>query len=115
KHGDRFCSQTLNPKTQRWNKAKRSTYVLVGCMMLDEQRHVTWTGVSHWAKDENMEAFLAVTRPHLNDHQIAQVASIKGTKEAFKDVSFEIHEGPMSEDEKREQDDIKRHINRRIA
>lgn len=32
KHGDRFCSQTLNPKTGRWNKPKKSTYTGVGIM-----------------------------------------------------------------------------------
>lgn len=117
KHGDRFVSQTLNPKTARWNKPKKSTYVQVGCLYLDNEEHVTWTGIRHWVKDEDLASFLAVVRPHLNDHQLAQVAAIKGMKEAFKDVTFDVtfHEGPMSDEDKAEQDDIKRHINRRIA
>lgn len=35
--GDRFCSQTLNPKTGRWNKPKKSTYTPVRFMTLHPQ------------------------------------------------------------------------------
>lgn len=115
KHGDRFVSQTLNPKTNRWNKPKKSTYCLVGAMMLDDKQHVTWTGLSHWAKPEAIAAFLDVARPHLSDTQLGQVAYIKGLNKAYEGVTFEIHEGAHTDEEKAEQDEIKRHINRRVA
>lgn len=35
--GDRFCSQTLNPKTGRWNKPKKSTYTPVRFMNVERQ------------------------------------------------------------------------------
>jgi len=41
--GDRFCSQTLNPKTGRWNKPKKSTYAAVMAMYLNEDDHVKYT------------------------------------------------------------------------
>ena len=48
KKGFRLCSQTTNPKVDRevWNTPKKSTYTLLGVMGLDEEGHVTWTGIS---------------------------------------------------------------------
>jgi hypothetical protein len=60
KKGWRFVSQTMNPKTGRWNKPKASTYADWGAAMyLDEKGHVAWTGVGPYS-DEN--AFLAFVR-----------------------------------------------------
>ena len=115
KHGDRFCSQTLNPKTARWNKAKKSTYCLLGAMYLDEQGHVTWAGINHWTKPEILDPFVAIIRPHMSDRQLAKLAEIRGVQAAYKDVTFSIHEGAMSDEEKAEQAAIQAHINRRVA
>jgi len=47
KKGSRFCSQTLNPKTGRWNAPKKSTFALLGGVMyLDAKGHVQWDGLS---------------------------------------------------------------------
>lgn len=59
KNGDRFCSQTLNPKTGYWNKPKKSTYSAVGVMFLNEDNHVKWTGFSlGWTNEEKIMAFV---------------------------------------------------------
>ena len=50
--GVRFWSQTTNPKTGNvaWNKAKASTYFKFGgCMFLDENNHVQWSGLSEYS------------------------------------------------------------------
>ena len=44
KRGNRFCSQTLNPKTLCWNKPKKSTYVDVGVMTRDYRGYISWFG-----------------------------------------------------------------------
>jgi len=48
KKGFRLCSQTTNPKLayEKWNAPKKSTYLLLAVMGLDEEGHVSWTGVS---------------------------------------------------------------------
>ena len=47
--GYRFCSQTENPKNGRMNAHKMSTYSkIAGCMYLDEQNHVHWSGVTEY-------------------------------------------------------------------
>ena len=61
KNGDRFCSQTKNPKVsyELWNKPKKSTYSAVGVMFLDENNHVKWTGFSlGWTKEDKIMAFV---------------------------------------------------------
>ena len=50
KHGVRMVSQTSNPKREGlvWNKPKASTYCRFGgCMFLDEENHVQWSGLTN--------------------------------------------------------------------
>ncbi len=51
KHGFRLWSQTSNPKRGGvWNKAKASTYMRFGgAMYLNEEGHVTWSGLSEYS------------------------------------------------------------------
>lgn len=59
KKGWRFVSQTMNPKTQRWNAAKKSTYVeWAGAMYMDNQGHVTWTGVGQYTNTKDTVEFV---------------------------------------------------------
>lgn len=58
KRGFRFCSQTEHPTTKVWNKPKRSTYMpMAGCMYLDENRHVHWTGLSEYSEAKEALTF----------------------------------------------------------
>ena len=41
KRGGRFCSQTLNPKTQNWNKPKKSTYDALKFLVIDSTGKIT--------------------------------------------------------------------------
>ncbi len=60
KKGWRFVSQTLNPKTGRWNAAKKSTYTSVAASMyLDEKGHVQWTGLSGYSGPAEVRGFMA--------------------------------------------------------
>lgn len=53
KAGFRFCQQTENPKTGRWNKPKKSTYSpFGGCMYLDSSDHIQFEGVSGYDADK---------------------------------------------------------------
>ena len=59
KQGDRFCSQTLNPKSGLWNKPKKSTYQAIGVIGLDELDHITWRGISRgWTNEEEATKFI---------------------------------------------------------
>ena len=57
--GWRFVSQTLNPKTGRWNKPKPSTYAdWGGAMYLDDKGHVHWDGVGPYTDEKKFLAFV---------------------------------------------------------
>lgn len=58
-HGQRFVSQTTNPKkpTEVWNKPKASTYKEVLIMYVDEQGHVHSAGLSRYESPDVIEAF----------------------------------------------------------
>lgn len=57
--GYRFLSQTMDPKTGRWNKPKASTYVrLAAAMYLDEKGHVQWAGISEYSDPGEILRFL---------------------------------------------------------
>jgi len=59
KKGWRFVSQTMNPKTRRWNKPKATTYVDWGAAMyLDEKGHVAWSGVGAYSDESKILAFV---------------------------------------------------------
>ena len=60
KKGFRFVSQTTNPKRGNvWNKPKASTYAkLGGAMYLDDNDHVTWSGLTEYSDAKEAKAFL---------------------------------------------------------
>eukprot|EP00697_Spironema_sp_BW2_P012450 gnl/Spiro4/28699_TR14197_c0_g3_i2.p1 gnl/Spiro4/28699_TR14197_c0_g3~~gnl/Spiro4/28699_TR14197_c0_g3_i2.p1 ORF type:complete len:154 (+),score=3.58 gnl/Spiro4/28699_TR14197_c0_g3_i2:840-1301(+) len=60
KKGFRLVSQTTNPKKagEVWNAPKKSTYqVFAGCMYLDENGHVQWSGLSEYSEVGKFEEF----------------------------------------------------------
>jgi hypothetical protein len=59
KKGWRLVFQTLNPKTERWNKPKASTYSeWGGAMFLDGNGHVQWEGIGPYSSDAKILAFV---------------------------------------------------------
>jgi hypothetical protein len=59
KHGFRFWSQTTNPKRGNiWNKPKASTYCRFGgCLYLNDEGHVTWSGLSEYSSGAEAKAW----------------------------------------------------------
>lgn len=69
-HGQRFVSQTTNPKvTSRevWNKPKAGTYATLLVMYLDEEGHVHHDGLGIYATDEKIDDFVAKYGAALGD------------------------------------------------
>jgi hypothetical protein len=57
--GWRFLSQTLNPKTNKWNKPKASTYVEFGAFMYqDNKGYVGFKGLSSYSSLGEAKEFL---------------------------------------------------------
>lgn len=71
KHGQRFVSQTLNPKTGKWNKAKASTYRPVIVIGLNEEDHIQYAATSYYDNESVWQEFQA--RFVLDDFQTKAV------------------------------------------
>lgn len=79
KKGDRFCSQTINPKNGKLNAPKKSTFCQLGVMYLDEKKHVHWSGVSIYTEREKLKAFVnAFGADNLNTEQRKIYNSLTG-------------------------------------
>lgn len=59
-HGQRMISQTLNPKTGRWNAPNASTYDVCLSLTLDpETGYVSRSGLNGYSKPEEIDAYEA--------------------------------------------------------
>jgi len=58
KKGDRVWRQTLNPKTQKWNKPKKSTFSPILFLYQDEKGHVHSTGISQYSSPDEVKKFI---------------------------------------------------------
>lgn len=77
KKGYRFVSQTKNPKTDRWNKPKASTYSeWGGAMYLDDKGHVHWDGVGPYSDEQKILAFVT-TFPGADLRELKKVVPAK--------------------------------------
>ena len=75
KKGDRLISQTLNPKTNLWNKPKTSVYSSIAVMFVDDNNYLKYQCVNiGWDNEEKFNAFIQEIGglDKLNDQQKEQ-------------------------------------------
>jgi hypothetical protein len=89
KHGDRLVSQTLNPKTGRWNKPKAGTYSTLQVLYVNEEGHVKTVGLGTWPDEDQIARFCAaVGAERLNEVQKRELAGLIGRTRVFKHVTW---------------------------
>ena len=98
KKGDRINSQTMNPKTNQWNKPKRSTYTAILILMIEKETgHITNTGIdTSYTSEEEQQAFsnwIGTDYP-LNDQQKHQLKMIKALNNTRKHIKVTISGQP---------------------
>ena len=87
KRGDRFCSQTLNPKTNQWNKPKKSTYCDVIHLIIDNNGHVAYASCSYNDDESLAKEFFRVFKD-LSDIQKERLHAIIGWSKSLENVEF---------------------------
>lgn len=92
--GQRFCSQTLNPKTGTWNKPKASTYEVIIIMILNEQDHVTYETLQSggWSSEEEIIAFELRHGSAIGEYEKAAIRYIRATNKANSMIKTTISE-----------------------
>lgn len=105
KNGDRFVSQTLNPKTDEWNKEKKSTYSDV--MVLIKEKGTGYISYKSWGADYTninilnrfLEFIGAYSLSELQQEKIRIGRAIYKTREH---IRFDIKEVSPEKDELRD-------------
>ena len=89
KNGQRFCSQTLNPKTNMWNKPKKSTYSNIILVGLNQEEHITYTSLSMYSSKEAQD-FKQKYESFFNDYQKTEIINIIKMLEVYDKIEYKI-------------------------
>lgn len=93
--GQRFCSQTINPKTGCWCKPKYSTYYSVVVMYLDEKDHIHWDCLSNHSYEEQVNEFKETHWNFLDAFQKDKVRLATAWVDVMKHVRVECTPCPI--------------------
>lgn len=88
--GDRFVSQTLNPKTNKWNAPKKSTYQDVMVLIANGAGYVNSFSLRMNDDVTKADAFLTAFGEQLNKAQIRKIHAVKGWAKAMEHVTFSV-------------------------
>ncbi len=90
--GTRFCSQTTNPKKgDKWNAPKKSTYMNVGVMFVDENNHIQWNGVSPGSSEDQIARFAADYASVLTERDQKELQTMRVYARAASKITYEVH------------------------
>lgn len=85
--GQRFCSQTVDPRTGNWCAPKKSTYCAIAVMFLDENDHVRYT-ILDQRNEQDILKFKDIHLENLDEFQKEQVKKLLATEKVLKGISF---------------------------
>ena len=112
KLGDRFVTQTLNPKTNVWCNPKKSTYSAVMVMTTEDKDNKTFVsyisldlGYSNYEEVSTFEA--QIDKSKLNESQLKMICKCKAINKTNKLVKVEIVESTGWTNEQRLEHDKK--------
>jgi hypothetical protein len=97
--GQRFCSQTLNPKTSNWNKPKSGNYHVIAVMTLDESNgHVHYEVLQSggWSPEEIQE-FENQHASAIGEYEQKAIKYIRATNKANEMIKVTIHQAGYDE------------------
>lgn len=98
KGGQRFVSQTMNPKTGAWCAPKRGIYYPLILMVLDEKGHVHYENWSHNSSEESIAKFRETHLAHLTEYQREVLKEILAYQKVMKKVTWSVAPPRTGED-----------------
>lgn len=94
--GDRFCSQTLNPKTNNWNKEKKSTYSDIILLKLEDNGYIGFIEYSVvYTEQKDLDSFLEKVKKdsiELNTLQKEQIIVAKAILKTRDNITCSVVE-----------------------
>ncbi len=96
KHGQRFCSQTTNPKVAgvKWNKPKKSTYCEAMIMKRmhgeDTEGHISYIAMNSWPSECLIRRFERLLGDQITEQQKKTFQMWRVMTQAQKHIKYEI-------------------------
>lgn len=97
--GQRFVSQTVNPKTGQWCAPKPSTYSPIVIMYLDEKKYVYYDSLRLNDQEKRIQEFKDTHLSFMNEFQKEALREILAYNAVMKHVTFTVSpskNGPVS-------------------
>lgn len=93
KHGQRFVSQTLNPKTGAWNKPKSSTYDEIKVMVLNEENgHIECESLRFNDSEEKISRFEVEHAAALDERAHKVIKHLRAHNAAMSKITWTVEE-----------------------
>jgi hypothetical protein len=122
KNGDRFLTCTLNPKTNKWNTPKKSTYSAIMVLIKEKETgHIKHAVLNFTTNENEIKRFIDFIGDYtLNEFQIKQIKTLKAYSKVYKNVIFKCEDTTNRTEEEtqkaeEEQKKIKETINKNIS
>lgn len=88
--GQRFVSQTINPKTGKWCAPKPTTYSPITIMFLDEKNHVSYECLRFNDDENRVKRFKEIHFDFMSDFQKHALCEIMAYTTVMKNVTFTV-------------------------
>ena len=101
KYGQRFCSQTMNPKSGKWNKPKAGNYHVIAVMTRNpENGHVSYDVLQSggWSSEERIQEFETLRALAIGEYETKAIKYIRATNKANEMITVTIHSAGYDED-----------------
>jgi hypothetical protein len=96
--GQRFVSQTLNPKNGKWNTPKKGNYTTILLMGLDDQTgYVITESCNNWNYNSEQEVLNFQEKYTLTDYQKQAIKYIIAVIRANNKITWTISEGESNQ------------------
>lgn len=114
-YGQRFCSQTINPKTGKWCAPKCSIYSPILVMFLDENNHIKYTGLDHNTIEGKILTFKEIHLDGLDEYQKETLKEIMAYEKVMKHVTFTCKISNANDENEIKEKETLKQINRAIS
>ena len=112
--GSRLVMQSLNPKTNKWNKEHKSTYNDIEFLTIEDNGHYGTISLNFNDGESKAVAFLELFKEQLSKEQLLIISRIIGYEKTMKYVTFKMIPSNESKDDSKEQEEIKTRIKKNM-
>jgi hypothetical protein len=89
KFGQRVVTQSLNPKTGRWNKPHAGGYTEIVCLFINEENgHCEFDSLSFWLTEKKANEFELTYGPAFDEHQKEKLKILRALNKSRNTKSY---------------------------